>query len=199
MFLKKRTFFKTIFIPSIERIKFHRGFIYFKRVRLIKYDIYSWTNYSKNFCAKVDYKPILNISLTDSIDWKSAIRNLRTPERKYSARIKAIKIRTKEKQSKSFKESTVSGSLSNTRDPRQQWLHPSGIPLSDRPLQCNAILHLRTVPNKIPNDSYFMYLKANNYLMTREQRPIYNITGIPVQVCFQVNVYFYNVDLHARH
>lgn len=117
MFLKKRTFFKTIFIPSIERIKFHRGFIYFKRVRLIKYDIYSWTNYSKNFCAKVDYKPILNISLTDSIDWKSAIRNLRTPERKYSARIKAIKIRTKEKQSKRFKESTVSGSLSNTRDP----------------------------------------------------------------------------------
>lgn len=32
------------------------------------------------------------------------------------------------------------------------------------------------------NDSYFMYLKPNNYLMTREQRPIYNITRIPVQV-----------------
>lgn len=197
MFLKKRTFFKTIFIPSIERIKFHRGFIYFKRVRLIKYDIYSWTNYSKNFCAKVDYKPILNISLTDSIDWKSAIRNLRTPERKYSARIKAIKIRTKEKQSKSFKESTVSGSLSNTRDPGNNGFIHQEFPC--RIDHYNAILHLRTVPNKIPNDSYFMYLKANYYLMTREQRPIYNITGIPVQVCFQVNVYFYNVDLHARH
>lgn len=173
MFLKKRTFFKTIFIPSIERIKFHRGFIYFKRVRLIKYDIYSWTNYSKKFCAKVDYKPILNISLTDSIDWKSAIRNLRTPERKYSARIKAIKIRTKEKQSKSFKESTVSGSLSNTRDPGNNGFIHQEFPC--RIDHYNTILHSRTVPNKIPNDSYFMYLKANYYLMTREQRPIYNV------------------------
>lgn len=35
---------------------------------------------------------------------------------------------------------------------------------------------------RFPNDSYFMYLKPNYYLMTREQRPIYNITRIPVQV-----------------
>lgn len=196
MFLKKRTFFKTIFIPSIERIKFHRGFIYFKRVHLIKYDIYSWTNYSKNFCAKVDYKPILNISLTDSIDWKSAIRNLRTPERKYSARIKAIKIRTKEKQSKSFKESTVSGSLSNTRDPGNNgFIHQEFPCRIDHYNAMQSFIYGRFL-TRFP---YFMYLKANNYLMTREQRPIYNITGIPVQVCFQVNVYFYNVDLHARH
>lgn len=89
----------------------------------------------------------------------------------------------------------MSGSLSNTRDPGNNGFIHQEFPC--RIDHYNAILHLRTVPNKIPNDSYFMYLKTNYYLMTREQRPIYNITGIPVQVCFQVNVYFYNVDLHA--
>lgn len=40
------------------------------------------------------------------------------------------------------------------------------------------------------NDSYFMYLKPNNYLMTREQRPIYTSPS------FQVKVH-YNVELPA--
>lgn len=119
----------------------------FKRVHLIKYDIYSWTNYLKKNLRKVDYKPILNISSTGSIYWKSAIRNLRTTERKYSARIKAIKIRTKEKQSKSFKESTVYGSLSNTRDPSNNGFIHQEFPCWI--YHYKTILHSRTVPNKI--------------------------------------------------
>lgn len=78
-------------------IKFYRGCIYFKRVYLIKYDIYLWINYLKNFCVKVDYKLILNILLMDFIDWKFVIRNLRMIEWKYLVWIKVIKIRIKEK------------------------------------------------------------------------------------------------------